>query len=89
VSRTSAIPRVEPTDCSQCLAFHREASTKLRERDLALEQAFDAAQVAEIEQEFDRSYIAIFRAWMDHKSTHETGSIRKYLEQIKKIEARP
>jgi hypothetical protein len=83
VTRTSTIPRVEPTDCSQCLAFHREASTKLRERDLALEQAFDAAQVAEIEQEFDRSYIAIFRAWMDHKSTHETGSLREYVAQFR------
>jgi hypothetical protein len=65
------------------MAFHREASQQLRERDISLEQAFDAAEVAQIEQDFDRQYIALFRGWMDHKATHETGSLRKYVEQFR------
>lgn len=83
VSRKTLIPQIEPTDCRECLAFHREASSKLRERDLELEQAFESHDVARIEQDFDRSYMELFRAWMDHKSTHETGTMRKYIAQIR------
>jgi hypothetical protein len=65
------------------MAFHREASQQLRERDIALEQAFDSTEIAQIEQDFDRQYIALFRGWMDHKATHETGSLRKYVAQFR------
>jgi hypothetical protein len=65
------------------MAFHRQASQRLRERDIALEQAFDAAEIAQIEQDFDREYIALFRNWMEHKATHETGSLRRYVAQFR------
>jgi hypothetical protein len=65
------------------MTFHREASQQLRERDIALEQAFDAAEIAQIEQDFDRHYIALFRSWMDHKATHETGTLRKFVAQFR------
>jgi hypothetical protein len=75
--------------CRECIAFHREASAKLNERDLALEQVFDAHEIAEVEQEFDRNYMALFRAWMDHKTTHETGTMRKYIAQIRAQHTQP
>ena len=83
MSRKTSIPKIESFDCRECLAFHKEASEKLREREFALEQAFDSHDIAQIEQDFDACYMAIFRAWMDHKSTHETGSLREYVAQFR------
>lgn len=83
MSRKTAIPQIESLNCHECLAFHKEASQKLREREFALEQAFDSHDIAQIEQDFDACYLAIFRAWMDHKATHETGSLRKFVAQFR------
>ena len=83
VSRKTLLPKIETIHCRECIAFHKEASAKLREREFALEQAFDSHDIAQIEQEFDTHYMSIFRAWMDHKTTHETGSLRKFVEQFR------
>lgn len=65
--------------CAACNRFVQELSAAVRQRQSELEEAFETTEVAEAEQRFDEAYSAKFRAWIDHRMTHDTGSLRKYV----------
>jgi hypothetical protein len=74
------IPTLEPnTACHECNRFFAELGEVMRSRDAESEQALNADELTLVERRFSAAYGSIFRDWMDHKLTHESGSLRRYL----------
>jgi hypothetical protein len=74
------IPKLEvETACRECEGFLTRLREAMRSRDAELEQALSGNEVTRVERRFSSVYGSLFRAWMDHKLTHESGSLRRYL----------
>lgn len=74
------LPTLDPTTaCVECRGFVQSLSCLMRSRDADLEHAFDPVEIENLEERFQREYREVFLCWMDHKLTHETGSLRRYL----------
>jgi arsenate reductase-like glutaredoxin family protein len=69
--------------CTECQAFRRQLAEREREFESLRKQTIDAAELGELKQSFDSAHIAIFRNWMEHKSTHESGSFHKFVERFR------
>ena len=65
--------------CHDCDAFIAELAELTCTRDAEVEQALESTAVAEAEERFRSSYAERFSAWMEHRRTHESGSLRRYL----------
>jgi hypothetical protein len=74
------LPTLDPmTACVECREFVHSLSALMRSRDADLEHAFDSIEVENLEERFKREYRELFLCWMDHKLSHETGSLRRYI----------
>jgi hypothetical protein len=69
--------------CDECQAFRRQLAEREREFESLRKQTIDAAELGELKQSFDSAHIAIFREWMEHKATHESGSFHKFVEKFR------
>jgi hypothetical protein len=74
------IPQLDPhTPCRECQRFLRQILEVRHQRDSLLERAFETTEIVEVEQQFQNDYSSVFRCWMEHKLTHESGSLRRYV----------
>jgi hypothetical protein len=48
-----------------------------------LAEAFESTEIAETEHRCRAEYNSVFRDWMEHKLSHETGSLKRYLDILK------